>query len=849
MKRYLRPLLAIAAVLTLAIAHAAPPSARERVSFDADWRFTKGDPAGTGDALSYARLKPWLLPTGADFLAPTEPKPMRPAGNIGGGVSYSQPGFDDRGWRQLNLPHDWGIEGPFNAAYPGATGKLPWWGVGWYRKHFTVPEADSGGRLYLDVDGAMSYAAVWLNGQFVGGWPYGYASWRVDLTPYVKFGAENVIAIRLDNPPDSSRWYPGGGIYRNVWLVKTGPVHVAHWGTYITTPIVSPQQATVEVQVTVENDTSAATDADVSTAIFPIDGRGRRLGPAVASTQPGSPQRIAAGRQALFARTASVAQPRLWSLKSPNRYVAVTTVREGGKPVDEYETPFGIRTIQFTANHGFLLNGRHVPIQGVCDHHDLGALGAALNIHALARQLRILHEMGCNAIRTSHNPPAPELLELADRMGFLVMDEAFDCWDRGKTPNDYHLLFPDWHEQDLRAYVRRDRNHPSVILWSIGNEIPDQRQPEGWKLAQALAGIVREEDRTRDITTACNEVESGYNGFQTVVDAFGYNYKPTQYPKLHASQPQLPLFGSETASCISSRGEYFFPVSDNKADGRAHYQVSSYDLYAPRWAWPPDVEFRGLDEAPYVAGEFVWTGFDYLGEPTPFYGKGAPSRSSYFGIIDLAGFRKDRFYLYQARWRPNFPMAHILPHWTWPERVGKITPVFVYTSGDEAELFLNGRSLGRKRRGPLQYRLRWDHVRYEPGELKVVAYKHGVKWAEDVVRTAGPAARLIATADRSELHADGNDLAFIRVEIADQAGTLVPRSHNQVKFEVSGPGDVIATDNGDPTSLESFQATERPAFNGLVLGIVRTRAGQPGTITVRATSNGLAAGTVTLTSR
>ncbi|HVU32904.1 MAG TPA: beta-galactosidase GalB [Opitutaceae bacterium] len=869
--------LIVLGVLAATSAFAASDSPRERLSFDADWRFTKDDPAGTGDALSYAKLKPWLLPTAADYLAPTEAKPVRPAGNIGDAVPYTQPGFDDGSWRTLNLPHDWGIEGPFKQEYPGETGKLPWWGIAWYRKHFTIPAQDSGKRIYLDIDGAMSYAAVWLNGQLVGGWPYGYASWRVDLTPYVKFGAENVVAIRLDNPPNSSRWYPGGGIYRNVWLTKTAPVHLAHWGTYVTTPIVAPDHALVDVQATVENDTSETAAVDVTTSIYALDATGLQVGAPVASTGQEASARVAPHRQALVAQTVSVSEPRLWSIRTPNRYVAVTTVTENGKVVDEYKTPFGIRTIAFSSENGFLLNGERVPIQGVCDHHDLGAIGAAVNVHALARQLRILRAMGCNAIRTSHNPPAPELLELADQMGFVVMDEAFDCWARGKTPNDYHLLFPDWHEQDLRAYVRRDRNHPSVILWSIGNEIPEQGHPEGWKLANELAGIVREEDRTRYITSACNNVASGYNGFQTVVDAFGYNYKPTEYPKLHAAEPQLPLYGSETASCVSSRGEYFFPVTDNKADGLADFQVSDYDLSAPRWAWPPDVEFRGLDEAPYVAGEFVWTGFDYLGEPTP-YGYGfktntlpnftdpvlraraekqlaeqkrilLTSRSSYFGIVDLAGFRKDRYYLYQARWRPDFPMAHILPHWTWPERVGQVTPVHVFTSGDAAELFLNGKSLGLKKRGPLEYRLRWDDVVYEPGELKVVAYKNGARWAEDVVRTAGPAVKLTARVDRPNLSADGSDLAYIKVAIDDANGTLVPRSHNVVQFEVSGPADVIATDNGDATSLLSFQSKERPAFNGRVLAIVRTRAGQPGTITVRATSDGLAPVELTLTSR
>lgn len=847
-------------------------SPRERIPFNSDWRFVKGDPAGAED-LSYTALKPWLVAGGREFLNVAAPMIGRPDGNPGADVAYAQPGFDDRGWRHLDLPHDWGIEGPFAQENPGETGKLPWWGVAWYRKRFSSPAEDQGRRVYLDVDGAMAYATVWLNGHFVGGWPYGYASWRVDLTPYLQTGADNVLAIRLDNPRDSSRWYPGGGIYRHVWLVKTSPIHVAQWGTFVTTPIVTAEQATVEVRVTVQNDTTASAAVEVATSLYALDAAGERAGEPVAAPAAPVTAKVAGGRQALLAQSLSLAQPKLWSPSAPNRYLAVTTVTHDGGAVDVYETPFGVRTVVFDAAQGFLLNGTRLSIQGVCDHHDLGALGAALNVRALERQLELLREMGCNAIRTSHNPPAPELLDLADRMGFVVMDEAFDCWARGKKPNDYHLLFPDWHEKDLRALVRRDRNHPGVILWSIGNEVSEQGQPEGWKLASHLAGIVREEDRTRAITTGCNNLGSGYNGFQTVVDAFGYNYKPTEYVKLHARAPQLPLYGSETSSCVSSRGEYFFPVSEDKAQGRADFQMSSYDLYAPSWAWPPDTEFRGLDRAaPYAAGEFVWTGFDYLGEPTPYNNDATnllnftdpaqrermakelaglkklrvPSRSSYFGIIDLAGFKKDRFFIYQARWRPDLPMAHLLPHWNWPDRVGQVTPVHVYTSGDEAELFLNGHSLGRKRRGPLDYRLRWDEVVYAPGELHVVAYKHGARWAEDTVRTTGPAAKLLLSPDRATLHADGRDLSFVTVTIADRDGLLVPRSHPRVTFEVAGPADLIATDNGDPTSLESFQSPERAAFNGLALAIVRPRAGAAGAITVRATSDGLASAAVTL---
>ncbi|HEY1764708.1 MAG TPA: glycoside hydrolase family 2 TIM barrel-domain containing protein, partial [Opitutaceae bacterium] len=580
-------------------------SARERVLFDDGWLFAKDDPADAGDQLSYAKMRDWIVATGNDLLDPTSPHPQRPVGNPGDGVSYTKSDFSDADWRHLTLPHDWGIEGPFKQEYPGETGKLPWWGIGWYRKHFSVPASDSGRKLYLDVDGAMSHAAVWLNGQFVGGWPYGYASWRVDLTPFVKAGEENVIAIRLDNPPDSSRWYPGGGIFRNVWLVTLEPIHVAHWGIAVTTPQVSADSATVYLEATIENDTAQDSGAQISTQVFELAANGGRSATPVASAGPTVEASVAAGHQALLSQALTVAHPHLWSLKAPNRYVAVTTVTSGGAVVDTYETPFGIRTISFTANRGFLLNGEHVPIQGVCDHHDLGALGSALNERALERQLEILHEMGCNAIRTSHNPPAPELVEICDRLGMVVMDETFDCWAVAKRPNDYHLLFGDWNEKDVRALVRRDRNHPSVVLWSIGNEIPEQEKPEGWKLAKRLSAIVHEEDPSRATISACNRLESGYNGFQIALDVFGYNYKPSAYLPFRQANPQIPILGSETASTVSSRGEYFFPVSEDKLKGRADFQVSSYDLYAPPWANTPDNEFRGLDQAPFAAGEFV----------------------------------------------------------------------------------------------------------------------------------------------------------------------------------------------------------------------------------------------------
>jgi beta-galactosidase len=872
---YGRCLLAsISLVLMLASASwAAQVPVRERISFNADWRFTKDDPDGVADRLSYNNIRDWVLATGAPFTKdPNFANKKLPVGNLGADVAYTQPGFDDKDWQPVTLPHDWAIEGPFDPKAPGGTGKLPFSGIGWYRKHFIVPAGDQDRQFYLDVDGAMSYANVWLNGQYVGGWPYGYASWQVDLTPNVKFGGENVIAIRLDNPPNSSRWYPGGGIYRNVWLVKTAPVHVRHWGTYLTTPDVSSAEATVKLKVTVDNNSNEIANVSVSTQIFPLDSNDNGTGTAVACIAPLNLQ-IPPGGNAVAEGTATLNNPKLWGpppQQQPNRYVAMTTVSQGDEVADTYETPFGIRTLKFDPNTGFFINGEHILLNGVNNHHDLGALGAAVSYRALQRQLETLREMGCNAIRTSHNPPAPELLELTDKMGLLVMDEAFDVWVRRKTPMDFHLIFPDWHEQDLRALVRRDRNHPSVIMWSFGNEVGEQyTREEGAAVAQRLHDIVKEEDSTRPTTTAMNWAKPDMP-LPEVPDVISLNYQgegirqdpefegtnrirtSPQYPAFHEAFPDKVILSSETASAFSSRGIYLFPVSQEISapvrDGRGGdskiHQVSAYELHAVDFGSSADKVFGSLARHPYVAGEFVWTGWDYLGEPTPYYS----SRSSYSGIIDLAGFKKDRFYLYQAHWRPDLPMAHILPHWTWPERVGQVTPVHVFTSGDEAELFLNGQSLGRKAKGQYEYRLRWDDVLYEPGELKVISYKNGKEWATDVTKTAGPAAKLLAQADRTTITADGQDLSFVTVTIADNDGLLVPRSQNRICFSIEGPGEIVATDNGDPTSFESFQSTERNAFNGLCLAIGRGKAGQAGTIKLKAESNSLESATVTLQS-
>ena len=856
-----------------------PIAPRERVSLNAGWRFYKGDPQWMSPQLDYASVRAWLVPSSAPLLGADTTKPARPStGNLGSDINCVQPGYDDNAWRTLDLPHDWGIEGPFRQDLPGDTGKLPFATPGWYRKHFTLPAEDAGRRLTLEIDGAMSCPLVWLNGEFVGGWAYGYSSFQLDLTPYAKPGGENVLAIRLDNLHESSRWYPGAGLYRNVWLTKTGPIHVAQWGTFVTTPRVSTESALVSVEVRTMNETGVAAELTINTELFSVDAAGRKFGAAVASGQA-SQFRAPSHRESSTTQTLKVASPKLWSVYSPNRYVAVSTIKRGAEIVDRVETPFGIRSVAFDADRGFLLNGEVVRIQGVCLHHDLGALGTAINPRAIERQLEILRAMGCNAIRTSHNPPAPEFLDACDRLGFLVFDEAFDCWAKGKGRNDYHRFFADWHEADLRALVRRDRNHPSVIMWSIGNEVIEQwgdDSHEAWKLAAHLASIVREEDRTRPVSAASNGGDMGFNGVQHALDAIGYNYRIETYARFRAENPAIPLYGSETASTLSSRGEYFFPVSDEKTDpiARANFQVSSYDLYADGWATQVEAEWRAADAVPGYAGEFVWTGFDYLGEPTPYNSDATnllnfsdpaakermakqlaelgriavPSRSSYFGIVDLAGLPKDRYFLYQSRWRAELPMAHILPHWTWPEREGQITPVHVYTSGDEAELFLNGRSLGRKKKGPGEYRLRWDDVHYAPGEVKVIAYKNGQRWAEDVQRTAGAPAKIALSPDRANFRADGTDLVYVTVDITDAVGVLAPRASNLVRFSLQGPGEIFAADNGNPISFESFQAPEHKAFNGRAVVIVRSRAGQAGKLVLRAESDGLAVKEITLTS-
>jgi beta-galactosidase len=852
---------------------------RKRQSINDAWRFTRNDPPDSTVSLLYDLrpqgagrggsappvIKSWVLPTGNPFLKDASKRTSPPSGNLGTDVAYTRPEFDDRSWRTLDLPHDFAIEGPFTTQGGGGMGRLPSAGVVWYRKHLDIPAGDAGKSVFLDIDGAMSYSLVWCNGQFVGGWPYGYASFRLNLTSCIKPGQPNVLAIRLDNPPNSSRWYPGGGLYRNVWLVTASPVHVSQWGTTVTTPEISPLQARVNLAVTIDNDSNQDATVRISSEVFEIDVNDRRVGAARAKIAPVT-LTVSSARSASVHTSGTLANPKFWGVgptQKPNRYIAVTTVEQDGKVVDVYETPFGVRTLRFDAQQGFFLNGEQIRIKGINNHHDLGALGAALNYRALERQLEMLLEMGANGIRTAHNPPAPELLDLADKMGFVVMDEAFDVWELQKVPLDHHLFFADWHEQDLRSMIRRDRNHPSVILWSIGNEVGEQTAgTTGAEWARRLTAICHEEDPTRQTIAGMNSAGPA-SPMVAPIDAIGLNYQGAgltnrgardtpQFPLFHEAFPDKFILGSETVATVSTRGFYTFPVTQgwvpagpNAGQQEGVLHVSSYDLYTASWSYAPDKEFAAQERYPYVAGEFVWTGWDYLGEPTPFN----QARSSYFGIIDLAGFKKDRFYLYQATWRPDLPMAHILPHWNWPERIGQVTPVHVYTSGDEAELFLNGKSLGRKKKGPYEYRLRWDDVVYQPGELRVTAYKNGRRWAADSVETTGSTSKLRMTPDRATIAADGRDVSFITVTVADKDNRMVPRSMNDIRFEVIGPGEIVASDNGDPTDMRVFASHDRKAFNGLALVIVKAKPGQSGGFVVKATSPGLQAVQATITAR
>ncbi|KAF1961085.1 glycoside hydrolase family 2 sugar binding protein [Byssothecium circinans] len=851
-----RKLLALGLVLasfletSTALASRASPqrstSGREKISLNSNWRFqrTEHNPDGL-------ILKLYILPSGNEFIKDASSRHERPSGNPASNVTFANADFDDSNWETITLPHDWAIKGAFyvgqNVPVGGGMGRLPIQGVGWYRREVSFSSADQGRQIYLEVDGAQSYAMVWLNGQLVGGWPYGYASFRLDLTPFVNFNGANLLAIRVDNPTESSRWYPGGGIYRNVWLTKVDTVAVSQWGTYVVTENVTTESATVKMVIQVESKSNSTQSVDIATDIHVLDPKTGSPGGKVAEFPRFTSSFNSSGKQAIT-QTSVVENPLLWgpwSIQTPNLYVAVTRLSSQNHTFDTYETQFGIRTFVYDGTEGLSINGQKIRIQGVNNHHDLGAIGAAFNVRAAERQLEILKEMGCNAIRMSHNPPAPELLELTDRMGFIVMDEIFDTWQKRKTRNDFHLIFNDWHEPDLRAFIRRDRNHPSIFSWSIGNEVGEQQTNEtGAAVAKILHDIAHDEDPTRPVTASMNFAKP-YMAFPKELDLLSLNYQgegiydtppfsqlpgadtygtPSQYKPFHETFPEKLLLSSESAAGLSTRGTYIFPVfagtnapvNDTSGGNSTTRQVSDYGVYAANFSSSPERVFSTQDQHPFVAGEFVWSGFDYLGEPTPYYS----ARSSYFGPIDLAGFPKDRYYLYQTRWVPDLKSAHILPHWTWPDRVGQVTPVHVFSSGDEAELFLNGRSLGRQKKAEFSYRFRWDEVVYEPGELRVVTYKNGTEWANATKRTVGPAASLRVSADRTSIAADGLDLSFVKVEVLDKDENMVPEASNSITFAVEGAGELVATDNGFPADFTPFPEKTRNAFNGLALGII-----------------------------
>lgn len=775
-----------------------------------------------------------------------------------GDVSQAMnPVFNDAKWQSVTVPHDWAIYGPFDKAIDaysskivqnnenketmktGRTGSLPFIGVGWYRLKFSVPEFSAGKKVTLLFDGAMSNAQVYINGKEVGRWPYGYSSFHFDITPFLKSAGENILSVRLENKERQSRWYPGAGLYRNVHLIVTDETHIPVWGTYITTPKVSSEFAKVSIKTKVET-TASLRDLKIDTEI--LDAKGQSVAKSVKGMNRYD--------EGILEQSLIVARPSLWSPESPELYTAVTKVYQNDELKDIHTTRFGIRGIKYEAEKGFFLNGKIRKFKGVCLHHDLGPLGAAINVAAMRRQLTILKDMGCDAIRMSHNPPAPELLDLCDEMGFLVMDESFDTWKSPKVEFGYQTLFNEWAEKDMVTMIHRDRNHPSIVMWSIGNEIGEQGTAGGNKVLRFLQDICHREDPTRPVTAGMDRIDNALkNNFASLLDIPGFNYKPHRYEEAYKILPQGLILGSETASTVSSRGVYKFPVVFGKDKHYPDKQCSSYDFEACNWSQVPDDEFVKQDDLKYVIGEFVWTGFDYLGEPTP-YDEYWPSHSSYFGICDLAGLPKDRFYLYRSRWNRSANTLHILPHWTWPGREGQVTPVFCYTNYPSAELFVNGKSMGKqvksKENNQTRYRLMWKDVKYEPGTLKVVAYdESGNAVATEEVHTAGKPHHIELVTDRTQLTADGKDLAFVTVKVVDEKGNLCPDADNLVKFSVTGAGTYRAAANGDATSLEQFHLPQMHLFKGMLTAVVQSSE-KSGKMTFKVEGKGLKAAQVSL---
>lgn len=783
--------------------------------------------------------------------------------------------YDDSKWQSVRIPHDWAIYGPFDKSndihrmaivqdgqtsaieHYGRTGGLPFTGAGWYRINFTIPEFSDSKRVTVKFDGAMSNAHVYVNGKEAGFWPYGYNTFYFDITDLLSDnGKDNTLAVRLENLEESSRWYPGAGLYRNVHLITTNDSYIPVWGTYITTPEVNDEFAKVDVKtkvVTAGEDYNGKGEYKLVTEILDGDAK------LVSSTE----SVLTTFDQNEFSQTLIVENPELWDIKQPNLYKAVSKLYKDDRLVDEYNTTFGIRTIEVVADEGFYLNGRLVKFQGVCLHHDLGPLGGAVNDAAIRRQISIMQDMGVNAIRTAHNMPSPDFVRITDEMGMMVMAESFDSWRIPKVRNGYNLYFDDWAEKDLVNLIHNFRNSASVVMWCIGNEVEEQSHPQGAKVARFLQDIVQREDPTRPVTNGMDRPDHVFaNGMAAIMDVPGFNYRSFRYQEAYDKLPQQVVLGAETTSTFSSRGVYKFHVERKQMAMYDDHQASSYDVEHAGWSNLPEDDFIQHDDLPFTMGEFIWTGIDYLGEPTPYYSNW-PSHSSLFGAVDLAGIPKDRFYLYRSHWNKEEETLHILPHWNWEGREGEVTPVFVYTNYPSAELFINGKSQGVRTKDlsvgiegsytaeaqksferQKRYRLMWMDTKYEPGTVKVVAYdKDGNAVAEKEIRTAGKPHRLVLEADRNVISADGKDLSFITVSVVDRNGNPCPNVNELVKFNVKGAGSYRAGANGDPSSLDLFHLPQMHLFNGKLVAIVESSE-TPGTITLEANAKGLRKGSI-----
>jgi beta-galactosidase len=757
---------------------------------------------------------------------------------LGNDSTASNKNYDDSKWRKLDLPHDWSIEGTFSKDHPTTFNEaaLPA-GIGWYRKTFTIPVSSKGKRVYINFDGVYKNSEVWINGHYLGKRPNGYISFRYEISPYLVFGSsKNIIAVKVDNSaqPDS-RWYSGSGIYRKVWLETTGNIAVDQWGTFIKTESADNISARINIATAI-NRTTTGKWVTVYHDIY--DASGKKV---ATSNKPENDNTLFTGNDIGHSYSVTIGHPHFWSLEDTYLYKAVTTIKSNGRILDRYTTVFGIRTFYFDAAKGFFLNNKPLKILGVCNHHDLGALGAAVNIRAIERQLEILKAMGCNAIRTAHNPPATELLDLCDKMGFIVMDEAFDMWQKRKNKMDYHLEFEKWHKKDLEDQVKRDRNHHSVFMWSIGNEIREQFDSSGTRIASELVGIIKSLDDTRPVTSALTENVPAKN-FITMagaLDLLGFNYKLKDYDSLPIKFPGQKFIASETMSALAPRGHYDMPSDsmrlwppDSKPGfkGNEDLTVSAYDNVYAYWGSTHEAGWNAVKKRDFISGLFVWSGFDFLGEPVPYQW---PARSSYYGIIDLAGFPKDAYYMYQSEWTTK-PVLHIFPHWTWEP--GKVVDVWAYyNNADEVELFLNGRSLGKRKKNGDELHVMW-RVPFEPGTLKAVSRRSGRIVLTKQIHTAGKPARIELIADRKIIDADG-DLSFVTVRILDNNGNLVPYADDLVNFKISGEGFIDGVDNGSPTSMEPFKASYRKAFNGLALVIIKSN--KKGKINLVASAKGL----------